>query len=188
MLTICTHCNGKFEVDESAIGREATCPDCEERFVVRDAADVEMEQHKDAQQTQEVPKSPSVPFSNSNSSNNNQRMKENPTGIKSLYSSTSNIISCPDCGEKVSKRAPYCPHCGTPVRPSLSFSGINVLALILIIAAIGIAVKTYNENTHLLNDVAKSAMHEIFFQTRMNSGYLVALLLAVIASAIRLEK
>jgi len=48
MLTICTHCNGKFEVDESAIGREATCPDCEERFVVRNATDVEMDAIKAA--------------------------------------------------------------------------------------------------------------------------------------------
>lgn len=28
-----------------------------------------------------------------------------------------NLIFCVDCGKKVSRNAPYCPHCGTPVNP-----------------------------------------------------------------------
>ena len=73
MLTICTHCNGRFEVDESAIGREATCPDCEERFVVRDAADVEMEQLKESPPPPEAPQPISVPTNNSGFSGNHPK-------------------------------------------------------------------------------------------------------------------
>jgi len=32
----------------------------------------------------------------------------------------SNMISCPDCGNSVSKRAPSCPHCGCPVAETIA--------------------------------------------------------------------
>jgi hypothetical protein len=32
----------------------------------------------------------------------------------------SNMVSCPDCGQSVSKRAPSCPHCGCPVAEIIS--------------------------------------------------------------------
>jgi len=33
-------------------------------------------------------------------------------------SASSALLSCPDCGGKVSRRAPACPHCGSPVKDS----------------------------------------------------------------------
>ncbi len=80
MLTICTHCNGKFEVDESAIGRAATCPDCEERFVVRDATDVEMEQLKESPPPPEAPQPAPAPSNNSGFSGNHRSAREISTG------------------------------------------------------------------------------------------------------------
>jgi len=37
------------------------------------------------------------------------------------------VIACPDCGGKVSRRAPACPHCGAPLRtPNVRVTDIDL--------------------------------------------------------------
>lgn len=39
---------------------------------------------------------------------------------------TSNLISCPDCGYKVSKRAEKCPHCGCPLSEMITSGVVKI--------------------------------------------------------------
>lgn len=92
MLIICPHCNAELDAGEELFGCDVVCPGCQRQFMIPMP---EPESHPALFESEPVP--PTNPKNNSN-----------------------NLISCPDCGGKVSKAAAACPHCGRPLQAANS--------------------------------------------------------------------
>ena len=58
------------------------------------------------------------------------------------------MISCPECGKQISSNAWECPHCGNPIKKSVSDkkkkrNKIIIIAIIILLLAIGFGIYAY---------------------------------------------
>lgn len=125
----CPHCDKRISASDRLAGKKVACPHCKQPFQVTFANEAPA---KDREEVVPPKPTPSVPSPAPAPPNNyglelggtnafEETMRPPPLPVYS------NMISCPDCGKQISRRATSCPSCGAPMRQEVAAPLLSVV-------------------------------------------------------------